>query len=261
MTNLNDALMRSTLMSERIRQRTDAGLRDLAASMRAPSFMPLEDLMISERAWNHVNDSGIAPKLVFAHPDILRRAPRMSLYYRGIALLPLKRVANIAAPVAAWEDGTRKSPISDAHAKSVARLYNAAISSIIEGASNWTLENGYRNIIANMGIGLDGTFRNIIGRDAEELIKTRIASWLRTSGLDWRLKKTKMERSSFFATDTRCVSGRSRTYSFSGADEADGRATRRQSKSKAAKTPPARLSVSERCKRVSTRPRPIASTC
>ena len=183
MTNLNDALMRSTLMSERIRQRTDAGLRDLAASMRAPTFRPLEDLMISERAWNHVNDSGIAPKLVFAHPDILRRAPRMSLYYRGIALLPLKRVANIAAPVAAWEDGTRKSPISAAHAKSVARLYNAAISSIIEGASNWTLENGYWNIIANMGIGLDGTFRNIIGRDAEELIKTRIANWLRGSGL------------------------------------------------------------------------------
>ncbi len=52
------------------------------------------------------------------------------------------------------------------------------ISSIIEGATNWTLENGYRNIIATMGIGLDGTFRNIIGQDAEELIKTRIVNWL-----------------------------------------------------------------------------------
>ena len=183
MTNLNDALMRSTLMSERIRQRTDAGLRDLVESLRAPAFTPLEDLMISERAWNHVSDSGIAPQMVFAHPDILRRVPRASLYYRGIALLPLKRVANIAAPVSAWEDGTRKSPISASQAQSVARMYNAAISSIIEGASNWTLENGYRNIIANMGIGLDGTFRNIIGRDAEELIKTRIANWLRGSGL------------------------------------------------------------------------------
>ena len=65
----------------------------------------------------------------------------------------------------------------------MARLYNAAISSIIEGASGWTLENGYRNIIANMGIGLDGTFRNIIGRDAEALIKARIANWLRDFGL------------------------------------------------------------------------------
>ena len=44
----------------------------------------------------------------------------------------------------------------------------------IEGTTNWTLENGYRNIIANMSIGLDGTFRNIIGHDAENLMKARI---------------------------------------------------------------------------------------
>ena len=61
---------------------------------------------------------------------------------------------------------------------SVAQLYNAVVSSIIEGATNWTLENGYRNIVANMGIGLDGTFRNIIGQDAENLVKTRIRKWL-----------------------------------------------------------------------------------
>ena len=98
MANMNNALMRSTLMAERIRQRTDVELRDLVASLHAPAF---------------------------AHPDILRRVPRTSLYYRGIALLPLKRVANIAVPVSAWEAGTRKAPITDDHAKRVARLYNA----------------------------------------------------------------------------------------------------------------------------------------
>ena len=41
----------------------------------------------------------------------------------------------------------------------MARLYNAVTSSIIEGTTNWALENGYRNILANMGIGLDGTFQ------------------------------------------------------------------------------------------------------
>ena len=29
-----------------------------------------------------------------------------------------------------------------------------------------------------MGIGLDGTFRNIIGRDAENIVKHRIRNWL-----------------------------------------------------------------------------------
>ena len=184
MTNQRDAEMRSTLMSERIRQRTDHDLRDLVSDFDAElAFEPLDDLMISERAWQHIRDSGIEPRLVFAHPTLLRQYPRTSQYYRGIALLPQKRVADIASPVAAWEDGSRKRPITDTQSLSVARLYNSVISSIIEGTTDWTLENGYRNIIANMGIGLDGTFRNIIGRDAENLVKTRITNWLASRSL------------------------------------------------------------------------------
>ena len=184
MTNLRDAQIRSTLMSERIRQRTDLALRELIASSKGDlNFLPLDDLMISEQAWEYVSQSSIDPKLVFAHPTLLREHPQVSQYYRGISLLPRKRVADIAVPVSSWEGGTRKTPITESQSKSVARLYNAVISSIIEGTTNWTLENGYRNIIANMGIGLDGTFRNIIGRDAESLIKTRIKNWLGSQNL------------------------------------------------------------------------------
>ena len=96
-------------------------------------------------------------------------------------------------PVAAWEDGTRKTAISEIQAKDVARLYNAVNSSIIEGTTDWTLENGYRNVIANMGIGLDGTFRNIIGQDAERLIKTRISNWLDNQGLIEQVNDEKTE--------------------------------------------------------------------
>ena len=184
MTSLEDALIRSTLMSERIRQRTDQALRRLVESFPGKlAFSPFEELMISEQAWKVIIDSGIDPKLVFAHPTLLKEHPQTSQYYRGIALLPQKRVADIAVPVSSWEDGTRKSPIRDEQSLEVARLYNAVISSIIEGTTNWTLENGYRNIIANMGIGLDGTFRNIIGQDAENLVKTRIKNWLKSAGL------------------------------------------------------------------------------
>ena len=184
MTSLNDALIRSTLMSERIRQRTDQALSKLVQSFDARlDFCPIDELMISDQAWELVVDSGFDPKLVFAHPKLLQKHPKTSQYYRGIALLPQKRVADIAVPVSSWEDGTRKSPIRDDQSLSVARLYNAVISSIIEGTTNWTLENGYRNVIANMGIGLDGTFRNIIGQDAEKLVKTRIRNWLNSKRL------------------------------------------------------------------------------
>ena len=166
-------------MSERIRHRTDHALRELIDGFTDELvFHPLDDLMISKQGWEYIAVSGIQPKLVFAHPLLIREHPQTSQYYRGIALLPQKRVADIAVAVSSWEDGSRKSPITKDQSTSVARLYNAVISSIIEGTTNWTLQNGYRNIIANMGIGLDGTFRNIIGRDAENLVKTRIRNWL-----------------------------------------------------------------------------------
>ena len=171
-------------MSERIRHRTDQALRKLVESFSEELvFSPLDELMISEQAWKLIVESRIDPKLVFAHPGILQEYPQTSQYYRGIALLPQKRVADIASPVSSWEDGTRKSPLREVQSLKVAQLYNAVISSIIEGTTNWTLENGYRNIIANMGIGLDGTFRNIIGQDAENLVKTRIKNWLTSEGL------------------------------------------------------------------------------
>ena len=178
-TSLRDARLRSTLISERIRHRTDHELRELIHGfMEDLDFRPLEEFMISKQAWEYTVSSGIDPKLVFAHPVLLREHPRTSQYYRGIALLPQKRVKYIAVDVKPWEDGSRKAPITEDQSVSVARLYNAVISSVIEGTTNWTLENGYRNIVANMGIGLDGTFRNIIGQDAENLVKTRIRNWL-----------------------------------------------------------------------------------
>ena len=204
-TSLDDARLRSTLMSERIWQRTDQSLRELIHSFpKELDFLPLDVLMISEQAWGFVETSGVDPKLVFAHPVLLREHPQTSQYYRGIALLPQKRVADIAVPVASWEDGSRKSPVTQSQSTAVARLYNAVISSIIEGATNWTLENGYRNIIANMGIGLDGTFRNIIGRDAESLVKTRIRNWL--------VSRSLIPEQSVEATDFRLPNGYSMKF-------------------------------------------------
>lgn len=184
MAKLDDAQRRSAVIAERIRQRTDVALRRSIASFEGElSFLPLADLTISEKAWTHVTSSDIDPKLVFAHPLLLRQNPRASEYYRGIALLPRKRVTEIAGAVDSWEDKTRRTALREPHIIRVAQLYNAVISSIIEGSDGWTLENGYRNVIANMGIGIDGTVRNLIGQDADRLIKDRIKKWLENQQL------------------------------------------------------------------------------
>ena len=139
--------------------------------------------MISVKAWDYVNTIEAAPALVFAHPELLRQLPETSQYYRGLALLSQKQVGQMAVSVNSWENQTRKRPIKIETCQRVARLYNTVISSIVEHSNGWTLENGYRNIIATMGISLNGIYRNRIGRMAEELIKARIANWLDRRGL------------------------------------------------------------------------------
>lgn len=178
MAKLDDAKRRSAVIAERIQQRTDLALRQIIAEFACEiTFFPLDEFMISQGAWDHVTSSGFDPKLVFAHPSLLSRQPRASEYYRGIALLPRKRVSEIAGAIDSWEDGSRTA-LRENHLRRVVNLYNAVISSIIEGSTGWTLENGYRNVIATMGIGLDGAVRNLIGQDAEQFIKARIRKWL-----------------------------------------------------------------------------------
>ena len=154
MTRLKDATYRSQLLSQRIRQRTDVDLRQLIEKFQQKlNFQPIEDLMISSEAWIFVGKSGIQPHKVFVHPDLLLSHPEASAYYRGIALLPQKRVAELAVPVNSWERKGQQAHVSADKVKRVVRLYNTVISSIIEGTTDWTMENGYRNVIATMAIG------------------------------------------------------------------------------------------------------------
>lgn len=184
MANLDDAKRRAQLIDARLRERTDLQLREIISSVSEPlEYQPLDHLMISQAAWAHVISAGVEPRLVFAHPALLATHPVVSQYYRGIALLPRKRVADLAGPIETWEDPSKKPRVAPEKGLAVARLYNAVISSIIEGATEWTLEDGYRNVIANMGIGLDGTMRNVIGQDAEAMIKGRIGRWLQERDL------------------------------------------------------------------------------
>lgn len=194
MANLDDAKRRAQLIDARLRERTDLRLRQIIINASEPlEYQPLDQLMISQAAWDHVDAAGVEPRLVFAHPALLAAHPVVSQYYRGIALLPRKRVADLAGPIEAWEDQSKTPRVAPEKSLEVARLYNAVISSIIEGATEWTLEDGYRNIIANMGIGLDGTMRNVIGQDAEVMIKGRIGRWLQARDLIDRYQRESTE--------------------------------------------------------------------
>ena len=180
---LEEARQRALLISQRIRERSDLEARQTIIDFEGQLNFEdsLEDLAIADEAWQHIVDAQIDPKLVFAHPDLLREHPTTSLHYRGIATLSLKRVQSMATQVKSWEEGTNRRKPTPERCQRVARAYNAVISVIITGTDGWTLENGYRNVLATIGITEDGSLRNIVGQEGEQAVKDRISAWLETT--------------------------------------------------------------------------------
>lgn len=182
MDSRDEALARAVWMTQQIRKRVDVETVRKVTSFgygRRDYEGMLESLGIHADAWKYIAGQEIDPKLVFAHPLILMEYPQASLYYRGIAALPYKRVASIASPsVKSWEQEDYAGP-PDRHAcERVAVLYNTAISTIILDTDGWTEENGYRNILATMGITNDGVWRNRLGSEGEKRVRASIVRWL-----------------------------------------------------------------------------------
>ena len=177
---MDEARQRALLITERVMSRPDEEVRQTVQNFTEPLDFEdrLEDLAIAEEAWDHVLESEIEPRLVFAHPDLLRAHPETSLHYRGIATLSLKRISLMGANVTRWErEDLRSRPRPDTCLRA-SRIFNAVISVVITGTDGWTLENGYRNVLATIGITEDGALRNIVGEEGEAAVKDRISQWL-----------------------------------------------------------------------------------
>ena len=178
-----DAVARAVKIARRIAGGDDLRVRKKIKAFQTKLRYRKRELCIARDAWRHVAEAGIRRRLVFAHPAILKTIPDASVHYRGIALLSLKRVQEIAGAVTTWERSPKTARVTDEKALRVCRLYNAVISSIIVDNTDWTLRDGYRNILATLGITEDGAIRNIIGQEAEEAVKERLIDWARAQGL------------------------------------------------------------------------------
>ena len=183
-SRLEESRRRALVISGTLSRRSDERAREVILGFTGTVEFAgrLEDLAIAEEAWEHIVQARIDPKLVFAHPDLLRAHPETSLHYRGIATLPHKRVQAMATSVGKWEDGSLRRAPTAARCLCVARTYNAVISVVITGTDDWTLENGYRNVLATIGITEDGALRNLVGQEGEAAVKDGIIKWLKGDG-------------------------------------------------------------------------------
>ena len=183
MDAMEESRQRAIRITKYVMRRVDLGILADIRDFDCPKKYyesDLKTLGIHADAWKHVIKQKIEPKFVFAHPCILSKLPKSSLHYRGISTLSLKRVSSITVSVKKWENGTNKQTPDHLTCVRVACLYNAIISTIITNSDNWSIENGYRNILATIGITEDGKLRNIIGIEGENYVKQSILNWLKT---------------------------------------------------------------------------------
>lgn len=176
--------LRALLIVTSLQDRKDVQARRLVEGFPGRLRWSRPRLMIDPGVWKYAVDGrGYDPKLVFCHPDVLRHDPRTSLYYRGLSALSLKAARESLGDVAVLERGDGTTPLDAARSLKMARVYNALTCSIVKNSTDWTLENGYRTIIASLGITLDGVMRNTVGSIAEARVRSLVLDYVIGAGL------------------------------------------------------------------------------
>ena len=184
-TRIDEAVDRSITIGAQIAERADMRIREEIERYtgRLRYRRRLERLAIDGDAYRRIKAAKIRPRLVFAHPKLLMDMPNASLYYRGIALLPRKRVARIAGTVNGWEQSPPTARITKEKAQKLARLYNRVISAVVLDRSEWGQDDAPRNVLANVAISADGRMRNVVGQKGEAEIQDRMREFVETEGL------------------------------------------------------------------------------
>jgi len=132
----------------------------------------LNELNISQKAWDKVIHRGIKPVRVFSHPEVLKGNPKRVSYYRMLAMVSQKSMSKVGLPVHDYEDG-RKS-FDDDMAVEISKHLNRIISILIEhdediDAREFDL---WRGMAA--GSQAQGSWQNTKGDRAEVVIKELI---------------------------------------------------------------------------------------
>ncbi len=141
----------------------------------------LQELNISERAWNRVIHRGIPPVRVFANPTVLRSIPRATGYYRMLAMVSQKSMKRVGLDTQPYETGT--NPPSVDVSREIARHLNKIISTLVEQEVNLNLRelDLWRGMTA--GSQAQGSWQNAKGLQYEVIVRQILISYVQESGL------------------------------------------------------------------------------
>jgi hypothetical protein len=127
---------------------------------------------ISKDSWETINESGIEPLLVFAHPNILRLRPDAIKYYRCISLLPQKGFQAISKFNGINGVESNGKRISEDKIPAVVNTINELMSVLINLASSLNENQLEGMMYATAGTTIDGSWRNSIGAEGERVVRS-----------------------------------------------------------------------------------------
>lgn len=134
----------------------------------------LKRLGISRAAWDHIRKKGNSACKVFCHPDVIMATPRLIAYYRGIAGLSAKGMQQLACATEKLEAGKRA--LSSDKAWDIASTLNSITSHVIENEPDYSTADAILLLHTTVGISINGSWRNLIGGQAEAQVREMIAS-------------------------------------------------------------------------------------
>ncbi len=129
------------------------------------------ELGISETARKAAENLGFVPSEVFAHPDIIAAHPELLDYYRLMACLSKKGLAQI------------KSGALTKNKLALCRLLNGFLSSLLAITAKASREGLLNTIFAEAGTEWQGTWVNSIGLQASQALEQILAIYAAQQGL------------------------------------------------------------------------------
>ena len=166
--------------------RVDELVKDVSQLSDNDFDWAIEGLGISRDALKRIESKGIRKTTVFCHPGVLCERPELISYYRNIVGLTQKGLSKLAVHTSSYERGVHTS-LGEHRALTISNAVNNLMCSILLSDDSFADNDVLRNLVASLGITLDGSWRNKVGEKATREVRSLFHSYLKERGF---LKKS-----------------------------------------------------------------------
>jgi XcyI restriction endonuclease len=153
----------------------DARFKDWQKTARNAAWENLEwdwkELGITDTAREAAKKLGFVPSEVFVHPHVILKKPELTDYYRLLACLPNKGLAQI------------KSKKSKIDSLTLCQLLNGFLSSLLTATAKASRESLLNTVFAEAGTEWQGTWVNSIGLQASQALEQILSDFASDRGL------------------------------------------------------------------------------